>query len=99
MCHDTAMSIGYLKFVKQRPRRLQIGDVETFCEPAVDRREESVGFGMMALVMAEPGEPYGGAQFPELGLLPLGDPQSLCDKVPRQPWNFLAAATVGLSAC
>jgi hypothetical protein len=33
------------------------------------------GFGLPTLVAAEPGEARGGAQFPELGLLLLGDAQ------------------------
>jgi hypothetical protein len=34
-----------------------------------------VGVGVVALVVAEPGEARGRAQFPELGLLLLGDAQ------------------------
>src|SRR6516165_317880 len=57
------------KLVEQRLRLSQIGSVETFGEPAVDRREEGARFGAAVLVAAEPGEAHGGAQFPELGLL------------------------------
>ena len=34
-----------------------------------------MGFNVAALVAAEPGEALGGAQFPELGVLLLGDAQ------------------------
>jgi len=47
--------------------------VEAFGEPAVDRRQKVAGFGAAALVAAEAGEAHGGAQFPELGTLLLGD--------------------------
>ncbi len=62
-----------IKLVEQRLRVFEIGCVEPFGEPAVDRREDVAGFGAAALVAAEPGEARGGAQFPELGLLLLGD--------------------------
>jgi hypothetical protein len=65
------------QFVEQRLCLFKIGRVEAFGEPAVDRREEAAGFGAAALVAAEPGEACGGAQFPELGLLFLGDDQGL----------------------
>src|SRR5438477_3920450 len=67
---------GSRQFVQQRLCLFQIGGVETFGEPTVDRREEVAGFGVAALVAAEPGEARGGAQFPELSLLLLGDVQS-----------------------
>jgi putative ABC transport system substrate-binding protein len=52
-----------------------IDSVEAFGEPAVDRGEEIAGFGVAALIAAEPGEAHSGAQFPELGSLLLGDAQ------------------------
>ena len=69
------LTTGSSQLVEQRLRLFQIGGVEAFGEPAVDRREEIAGFGAAALVAAEPGEAHGGAQFPELGLLLLGDAQ------------------------
>src|SRR5262245_50325698 len=49
----------------------EIGRVEAFCEPAVDRQEKLAGFGRAALVVGEPGEAHSGPQFPNLGpLLP-----------------------------
>src|SRR5438132_986995 len=63
------------KLVQQRLCLFQIGGVEAFGEPAVDRREEVAGFVAPILIAAEPGEADGGAQFPELGLLLHGDAQ------------------------
>ena len=57
------------QLVAQRFCLLQIGRGETFGEPAVNRGEQVAGFGGVALVAPEPGEAYGGAQFPELGFL------------------------------
>ena len=42
--------------VEQRLRLLEVGRVEALGEPAVDRGEQVAGFGMAALVAAEPGE-------------------------------------------
>ena len=58
-----------LELGEQRFWLFEIGRVETLGEPAVDWREKVAGFGVMALVAAEPGEAHGGAQFPELGPL------------------------------
>jgi hypothetical protein len=63
------------KLVEQRLRVFEVGRVEAFGEPREDRREEVAGFGVMTLVATQPGEARGGAQFPELGLLLLGDAQ------------------------
>src|SRR5262249_4247170 len=61
--------------VEQRLCLFQVGGVEAFGEPAVDRREKIAGFGAAALVAAEPGEAWGAAQFPELGPLLRGNAQ------------------------
>src|SRR5262249_55523935 len=63
------------QLVEQRLCLLEIGSIEAFGEPAVDRREQIAGFGAAALVAAEPGEAHGGTQLPEFGLLLSGDPQ------------------------
>src|SRR5262245_26344603 len=63
------------QLVQQRLCFFQVGCVEPFGEPAIDRREEVAGFGAAALVLPETGEAHGGAQFPELGFLLLGDAQ------------------------
>ena len=51
------------QFFEQRLRLFQIGGVDPLGEPAVDRREQLAGFGVAALVAAEPGEARGGAEF------------------------------------
>ena len=70
-------SFDATEFVKQSLCFFQIGRVEAFSEPAVDRREEIAGFAAAALVAAEPGEARSGTQFPELGPLLLSDAQGL----------------------
>ena len=44
---------------------MKVGRLESFGEPAVDRREKIAGFGGAILVAAEPGEAHGGAQLPQ----------------------------------
>src|SRR5271169_5408593 len=51
---------AHVKFVEQRLCLFEIGRVETFGEPTIDRCEEVAGFGAAALVAAEPGEARGG---------------------------------------
>ena len=88
---------GSRQFVEQRLRLFQIGGVEALGEPAVDRREEVAGFGVAALVAAEPGEARGGAQFPELCPLLRRDGQGLAIQflgargipLPQQQFAFL----------
>ena len=64
------------QFFEQRLRLFQIGGVEPLGEPAEDRREQLAGFGVAALVAAEPGKAHGGPQFPELCFLLPGDAES-----------------------
>jgi hypothetical protein len=64
---------GSRRRVEQRFRRFEVLCGEAFGEPAVDRGQEVAGFGVTALVAAEPGEAHGGAQFPEFGFLLLGN--------------------------
>src|SRR6266478_1404454 len=42
------------KLVEQRLRLFEIGRIEAFGEPAVDRGEKVAGFGVTALVAAQP---------------------------------------------
>src|SRR6516162_3974968 len=63
------------QIVQQCPCPPQIRGVEPLDEPAIDWSEEVAGFGTAALVVTEPGEAHGGAQFPELGFLLLGYPE------------------------
>jgi hypothetical protein len=71
----SASSRDLTKLVEQRFRFLQVERAEALGEPAIDWREKVAGFGVTALVAAEPGETRGGAQFPELGPLLLSDGQ------------------------
>src|SRR6516225_10004309 len=64
------------QFVEQRLCVFEVGGVEAFGEPVVDRREQVLRFGVATLVAAEPSEARGGAQFPEFGLLLSGNAQS-----------------------
>jgi hypothetical protein len=66
---------GSSQFGEQRLRLFQNRRIEALCEPAVDRRQETAGFGAAALVAAESGKARGGAQFPKLGFLLLGNAQ------------------------
>src|SRR5690242_7365265 len=45
---------GSRQFIEKRLRFFEIARLETFGEPAVDRREEIPGIGVAALVAAEP---------------------------------------------
>ena len=65
------------ELIEQRSRVLEVGGVEAFGEPAVDRREQIASRGVAALVAAQSGKARGGAQFPELGLLLPGDAKGL----------------------
>jgi len=67
---------GSRQLVEQRPGLFEIGCSEAFGEPVVDRREEFAGFGAAALVAVEAGEADSSAQFPEFGLLLLGNAHS-----------------------
>ena len=44
------------QLIEQRLRLHQVGRIETFGEPAVDRREDVAGFSVAALVAAKPCE-------------------------------------------
>src|SRR5215217_3723251 len=54
-------------------RLLEIGGVKALGEPAIDRREEFVGFGTPALLLPQPRQAHGGAELQGLGLLTVGD--------------------------
>jgi hypothetical protein len=59
------------ELIKQRLRLLQIGRLEAFREPFVDRSQDIAGLRALALLGPEAGEADGGAEFPELGALVL----------------------------
>ena len=50
------------KAFKKRLRALQVGSIEAFGEPAVDRREQVVGVPALAPIGPEPGEIAGGSK-------------------------------------
>jgi hypothetical protein len=90
------------QFVEQRLRLFQIGGVEPLGEPAVNRREEIAGFGAPARLAPHPGEARCRAQFPELGLLFLGDAQGFAIQLPISPApppTADLAGDPGLSRC
>jgi hypothetical protein len=60
---------GSRQCIEQRPCVFEIGRLEAFGEPAVDRCEEVAGFGVAALVAAESGEARRGTQLPRFRLL------------------------------
>ena len=61
-CHQAHKALG--QRVEQCLGVFQIGGIETLGEPAVDRREQVVGLGALALLGPQPGEARGGAQLP-----------------------------------
>ena len=63
------------KLAKQRFRFFQIGGVEAFGEPAIDRRERVARFAATTLVALQAGEACRRLQFPQLGVLLAGDAQ------------------------
>jgi hypothetical protein len=64
---------GSTQLVEHRPCLFEIGGVEALGEPAIDGRQQVVRLCAAALVVPQPGKARGDAQFPELGLLLLGD--------------------------
>src|SRR5262249_11856877 len=56
---------------------LQVGRVKPFGEPAVDRREQLVGHGPLALLLPQARQARGGTQLPGLGLLAAGHGEGL----------------------
>jgi len=52
------------QFVEQRFGLFQVGGIEAFGKPAINRGEKVVCFGASILVAAEPSEAHSGAQFP-----------------------------------
>jgi hypothetical protein len=65
-CQDRKSSVTLMalsrELVEQRLRFLQVAGVEAFGEPAVDRREQTVGLRLLALVAPESGETDRGSQ-------------------------------------
>ena len=72
-------------------RRHQIGCVETFCEPIVDRLQADDGLGVTALIAQQAGEACGGSQLPRQCLL-------LVRKIERLPEEVLRRFSGGRSS-
>src|ERR1700752_2979951 len=65
--------------VQQCLRLLQIGRVKALGEPAVDWREERLGFDPLALLLPQPTEAHRRTQLPGFGLLAAGDGKGLLE--------------------
>jgi hypothetical protein len=61
------------KLTEQCPRLFQIDRVKALRERPIDRRKQIARLDALSLVMPEPGERGGGAQFECFGLLAAGD--------------------------
>ena len=71
--HNQRASKRLRQLVEQRLGVFQIGGVEAFGEPAVDRREQLACLATPALLAPQPGEARGGAQFLAASALLAGD--------------------------
>ena len=58
-CDTAGLVLGQLR--QQRCRAFEIGQVKSFCEPAMDRREQVVGFDAPTPIDAQSGKARGGA--------------------------------------
>ena len=56
---------------------LEIGGVKALGEPAVDRRQQLVGLGALALLLPQPTQAHGGPQLQRLRLLAAGHVEGL----------------------
>src|ERR1700747_1472216 len=61
LSRSRAPSVRHL--IKQRLGFFEVGSIESFCEPAVDRPEEIRRSGAVAASNPQPGEDGGGTQF------------------------------------
>ena len=68
------------QLLQQRLRLLEVGRVKALREPAIDRRQQITGFGLLALLLPQATQAHGGPQLQRFGLLPAGDVQG-----PLQP--------------
>jgi hypothetical protein len=88
--------------VEQRLCLFEIGCVEALGEPAVNGGEKVARFGGPTLVAAEAGKARGGAQFPQLGLLLLGDAQGFAIQflgIREMPWPQQQFTFVPIQFC
>src|SRR5215510_1583367 len=67
------------ELLQQRLGFLQVRRIKALREPAVDRREQLVGLKTLALLLPQPAETQGSAQFPGFGLLVAGHRERLLE--------------------
>src|SRR5262245_6549383 len=72
--------------VQQGLRFLQVEGVKALGEPAVDRRQQLVGFRTPVLLLPQARQAHSGAQFQGLGLLAAGDLQGALEAGFRLLW-------------
>jgi hypothetical protein len=70
----------------------EIGRVKALREPAVDRRQQLIGLGPLALALPQPRQAHGRAQFPPRGLLAAGYVEGPLEAGSRslRLWNSLS---------
>ena len=76
---------------QQRLRLLEVGRVKALGEPAIDRRQQRVGFRALALLLPEARQAHGSAQLQRFRLLAAGHVQG-----PMQPGFRLGRLRPGL---
>jgi hypothetical protein len=85
---------GLSKSVENRFCRFQVGRVEAFGKPVVDRLEEHQGISGTAVVAQEPGKARRGAQVPRPGRLARAPSRALAGSDPRQPPRLLVCPAI-----
>src|SRR6516164_6449750 len=86
------------QLVEQRLGFFQIGGIEAFSKPAVDRREQVARLGAPPLLAPQPGEACGGAQFVAPRALLVGDRQGGAERLLGLRWIGIWQATGELAA-
>src|SRR5262249_22193762 len=61
--------------LQQRLSLLEVSSVKALGKPVVDRRQQLIGFSMLALALPQARQTHGCPQFQGLGLLATGDVQ------------------------
>src|SRR5262245_28555968 len=67
------------QLLQQRLGLLEVSRVKALGEPAIDRCQQLVGLGALALMLPQASEAHGGAQLQRLRLLTTGDVESLME--------------------